>query len=313
MGTGEADGDTRAIDAAEKAIANPLLDEVSLKGAQGVLINITGGYDLTLFEMDEAANRIKDEVDANAMIKFGSAIDPEMEGRMRVSVVATGIDAESAVQRQPLSGMPRKRPAATDPGMISAVRGAVRRPEAATAQAEVAEPVREHAPAAAPVARRVVREPEPAPEPMAQPSEVETRAATTPGPDDIRARAEEVRKRAMAARAQRDTDAARPTRVIDDEPELFDVDRGSIDHAPVDHARARAEPEPSTRPLAAERRAPSERTSVAGRGTGLFAINKLIHRVSGAGQSSEPDHPDRGPVADDDDGEIPAFLRRQAN
>ena len=86
--------DTRAIDAAEKAIANPLLDEVSLKGARGVLINITGGYDLTLFEMDEAANRIKDEVDPNAMIKFGSAIDPDLEGKMRVSVVATGIDAE---------------------------------------------------------------------------------------------------------------------------------------------------------------------------------------------------------------------------
>ncbi|MEM7237464.1 MAG: cell division protein FtsZ, partial [Pseudomonadota bacterium] len=78
MGTGEADGETRAIDAAEKAIANPLLDEVSLKGAQGVLINITGGYDLTLFEMDEAANRIKDEVDKDALIKFGSTIDPDM-------------------------------------------------------------------------------------------------------------------------------------------------------------------------------------------------------------------------------------------
>ncbi len=95
MGTGEAEGETRAIDAAEKAIANPLLDEVSLKGAKGVLINITGGHDLTLFEMDEAANRIKEEVDANAMIKFGSAIDPALEGKMRVSVVATGIDAES--------------------------------------------------------------------------------------------------------------------------------------------------------------------------------------------------------------------------
>ena len=62
------------------------LDEVSLKGAKGVLINITGGYDLTLFEMDEAANRIKEEVDAQAMIKFGSAIDPSLEGKMRVSV-----------------------------------------------------------------------------------------------------------------------------------------------------------------------------------------------------------------------------------
>ena len=111
MGTGEAEGETRAIDAAEKAIANPLLDEVSLKGARGVLINITGGYDLTLFEMDEAANRIKDEVDPDAMIKFGSAIDPEMEGRMRVSVVATA-STRSYAQRPPLG----ERAAPTPPG-----------------------------------------------------------------------------------------------------------------------------------------------------------------------------------------------------
>ncbi|HUF55188.1 MAG TPA: cell division protein FtsZ, partial [Thermohalobaculum sp.] len=126
MGTGEADGETRAVDAAEKAIANPLLDEVSLKGAKGVLINITGGFDLTLFEMDEAANRIKDEVDPNALIKFGSAIDPEMEGRMRVSVVATGIDIEAAAARPPHAA-PRRRVASTDPGMMAALRGPQRR------------------------------------------------------------------------------------------------------------------------------------------------------------------------------------------
>jgi cell division protein FtsZ len=92
MGTGEADGDTRALAAAEKAIANPLLDEISLKGARGVLINITGGYDLTLFELDEAANRIREEVDEDANIIVGSTLDETMEGKMRVSVVATGID-----------------------------------------------------------------------------------------------------------------------------------------------------------------------------------------------------------------------------
>jgi len=93
MGTGEAEGDDRAIQAAEKAIANPLLDEISLKGARGVLINITGGYDLTLFELDEAANRIREEVDPDANIIVGSTLDTDMEGQMRVSVVATGIDA----------------------------------------------------------------------------------------------------------------------------------------------------------------------------------------------------------------------------
>ncbi|MDG4647680.1 cell division protein FtsZ [Roseibacterium sp. SDUM158017] len=95
MGTGEADGDTRALQAAEKAIANPLLDEISLKGARGVLINITGGYDLTLFELDEAANRIREEVDPDANIIVGSTLDEKMEGKMRVSVVATGIDVSA--------------------------------------------------------------------------------------------------------------------------------------------------------------------------------------------------------------------------
>ncbi|WP_448202573.1 cell division protein FtsZ [Azospirillum sp. sgz302134] len=93
MGTGEAGGERRAIEAAEAAISNPLLDDVSMKGARGVLINITGGYDMTLFEVDEAANRVRDEVDPDANIIFGSTFDSTLEGTMRVSVVATGIDA----------------------------------------------------------------------------------------------------------------------------------------------------------------------------------------------------------------------------
>ena len=98
MGTGEAEGEDRAVQASEKAIANPLLDEISLRGAKGVLINITGGYDLTLFELDEAANRIREEVDPNANIIVGSTLDTELEGKMRVSVVATGIEAEQTLQ-----------------------------------------------------------------------------------------------------------------------------------------------------------------------------------------------------------------------
>ncbi len=92
MGTGEASGENRAIIAAEAAISNPLLDNCSMKGAKGVLINITGGPDMTLFEVDEAANRIRDEVDPNANIIFGSTFNPDLEGKIRVSVVATGID-----------------------------------------------------------------------------------------------------------------------------------------------------------------------------------------------------------------------------
>lgn len=91
MGTGEAEGDRRALDAAEAAISNPLLDDVSMKGAKGVLINITGGYDMTLYEVDEAANRVREDVDPNANIIFGSTFDEKLNGRIRVSVVATGI------------------------------------------------------------------------------------------------------------------------------------------------------------------------------------------------------------------------------
>ena len=92
MGTGEASGEDRALQAAEKAIANPLLDEISLKGATGVLINVTGSNDMTLFEVDEAANRIRDEVDPEANIIVGSTFDTDLTGSIRVSVVATGID-----------------------------------------------------------------------------------------------------------------------------------------------------------------------------------------------------------------------------
>lgn len=102
MGNGEAEGERRAIEAAEAAIANPLLDDISMKGARGVLINITGGMDMTLFEVDEAANRIRDEVDSDANIIFGSTFDETMEGRMRVSVVATGIEADQVGMNRPV-------------------------------------------------------------------------------------------------------------------------------------------------------------------------------------------------------------------
>ncbi len=103
MGTGEAEGDNRAIAAAEAAISNPLLEDVSMKGARGVLINITGGPDLTLFEVDEAANRIREEVDPEANIIFGSTYDDKMEGHMRVSVVSTGIDADESAKPRPVT------------------------------------------------------------------------------------------------------------------------------------------------------------------------------------------------------------------
>lgn len=94
MGTGEATGENRAILACEAAIANPLLDDISIKGAKGVLVNMTGGPDMTLFEADMAVNTIRKEVDQNANIIFGSAFDESMKGKIRISVVATGIDSE---------------------------------------------------------------------------------------------------------------------------------------------------------------------------------------------------------------------------
>jgi len=128
MGTGEADCENRATAAAESAISNPLLDDVSMEGARGVLINITGGYDMTLFEVDEAANRIRSEVDAEANIIFGSTFDESLEGRIRISVIATGIEAETATSPLPLGHISlvtdntqtRGQSAAAEPGATRA-------------------------------------------------------------------------------------------------------------------------------------------------------------------------------------------------
>ncbi len=121
MGTGEASGEKRAIQAAEAAINNPLLDDVSMKGAHGVIINVTGGYDMTLFEADEACNRIRDEVDPSANIIFGATFDESIEGNMRVSIVATGIDREAKKGKifgggtNTGGGLPKEQPQSANP------------------------------------------------------------------------------------------------------------------------------------------------------------------------------------------------------
>src|ERR1700749_2377650 len=111
MGTGEAAGDDRALMAAQKAIDNPMLDETYLKGAKAVLVNITGGMDMTLLEVDEAANAIAGEVDADANIIFGAAFDPTLVNTLRVSVVATGMDGMSisAIEPAPQRRMSSRR------------------------------------------------------------------------------------------------------------------------------------------------------------------------------------------------------------
>jgi len=111
MGTGEASGEKRAIEAAEAAISNPLLDDVSMRGARGLLISITGGPDLTLYEVDEAATRIREEVDSEANIILGATFDDSLEGTMRVSVVATGLAIESESLTDDESGEEQETPA----------------------------------------------------------------------------------------------------------------------------------------------------------------------------------------------------------
>lgn len=115
MGTGEAEGERRALDAAEAAISNPLLDDISMKGAKAVLINVTCGHDGTLYEIDEAANRIRDEIDSEANIIFGSAFDEKLNGRIRVSVVATGIGGSAMLASATTSATLAKEAAATAP------------------------------------------------------------------------------------------------------------------------------------------------------------------------------------------------------
>ena len=120
MGMGEGEGEGRALEAARCAIDNPLLDDVSMKGAKGVLINITGGYDMTLFELDEAANEIRREVDSDANIILGSTFDAELEGRIRVSVVAAGVAVEEAIiaapiRQEPVVAAPEPAPVVVTP------------------------------------------------------------------------------------------------------------------------------------------------------------------------------------------------------
>ncbi len=213
MGTGEAAGERRAVDAAEAAISNPLLDDVSMKGARGVLINITGGPDMTLFEVDEAANRIREEVDPEANIIFGATFEDGLEGRLRVSIVATGIDAQSAAQDAPFrSQAPVRAPlrpvlvqTAAPAEAVPAERGA--KPEEAAPRAGVAASARgstrvlesdglPEPPAAAepvplpavriePVAEPMREEPRPAAarlaEPAPEPEREQQRAAATRG------------------------------------------------------------------------------------------------------------------------------------
>ncbi|WP_029031056.1 cell division protein FtsZ [Salinarimonas rosea] len=194
MGTGEASGDNRALQAAEAAIANPLLDDVSMKGARGLLISITGGPDLTLYEVDEAATRIREEVDSEANIILGATFDETLEGVIRVSVVATGIDHELAAAALEVSATEQRiaevaerlraeaRARATQQGQAPATTTVVPQVPAqrAAAPAETAAPAAR--PAAEAPSAQVAAEPEThVPAPAAAPV-VQAHAAPQPAP-----------------------------------------------------------------------------------------------------------------------------------
>ncbi|MCO4846533.1 MAG: cell division protein FtsZ [Yoonia sp.] len=301
MGTGEAEGENRAIEAAEKAIANPLLDEISLEGARGVLINITGGYDLTLFELDEAANKIREKVDPEANIIVGSTLDTGMEGRMRVSVVATGIDAATRPEDMPL---PRRSMAAPLKPQVQVDDA----PAPAPVAAAVATPV-----VAAPIAAQRA---EPAPVAQTLFEGLDDARVVEPVEDDFSdihealAETDDLPPPAYTPRAEPKMDA----------PEAFVAPRAPAAGTPSPEAMARLQ--------AAVSKAPGHRSAaapaVAEGERPRFGINSLINRMTGAAADAQPEREQpqvtpiyEEPIAEADPEqeriEIPAFLRRQAN
>jgi cell division protein FtsZ len=326
MGTGEAEGEDRAIQAAEKAIANPLLDEISLRGAKGVLINITGSDDLTLFELDEAANRIREEVDPEANIIVGSTLDPNMSGKMRVSVVATGIDVTEMSQDIPT---PRRRTA--EARQTAPAEQSVEVPEepASAAPIETA-----YEPAPAPAASR----PRPAPMFVAPtPATVEDVEEEEPhfagfdprdaAPTEDSLHVEETDD-GLPAPAYRPEVAEVPPQPEPQAAETFVAPKAPRPGQPSAETLARLQ--------AAIHRAPSRQAEAPQEEKSRFGINSLINRMTGERQhgaapqaSAAPQQPARQqpslrpqeaarhaePAKDPEQEriEIPAFLRRQAN
>jgi cell division protein FtsZ len=311
MGTGEAEGPDRATHAAEKAIANPLLDEISLKGAKGVLINITGGYDMTLFELDEAANKIREMVDEDANIIVGSTLDTEMGGKMRVSVVATGIDASASRLEPP---MPRRSTAAM-PAQMPA-----RAAEPAAPPARAAAP---SAPSYAPAAQRAAST-RPAPV-VAEEPEFDSRSFSVEpqepeAADDLPPPA--YRPAAPAPRVEPVAEAPQPMTATRAAP-------APGTPTPEALARLRAMATRAAEARAVDPRAADSRPAAGNAAPAAerprFGINSLINRMTGqpAAESSSAAParaalqprlaPEAEPEAQAERADIPAFLRRQAN
>ncbi|TRD23464.1 cell division protein FtsZ [Palleronia caenipelagi] len=298
MGTGEAEGEERAREAAEKAIANPLLDEISLNGAKGVLINVTGGDDLTLYELDEAANVIREKVDQDANIIVGSTLDPEMHGRMRVSVVATGIDAAEVSRDTP---MPRRaeepaqapQPVVEEPAPAPVASVAAERPAPIRSEASEPDFFADWETRRAEERHRTDAEPaahDPAPQPVAEAQPPRTAVPGQPSPETL-ARLEQAVRKQPASSAQQGYSRTHPQ--PSEERPRFGIN--SLINRVTGQADARPA-EPQARPAAPQRQAPAA--------TGLA-------RPSAHPAARFEDDDDSGAL--DDRIEIPAFLRRQAN
>jgi cell division protein FtsZ len=312
MGTGEASGDDRAIQAAEKAIANPLLDEISLHGAKGVLINITGGHDLTLFELDEAANIIREKVDPDANIIVGSTLDTSMEGKIRVSVVATGIDASSAKLEVPVARRSMASPLTLTPAYQAEAPRAAVPPMAAAAVREAEEIETSLAGLFDAAATQADIEAESAPADDLPPPAY--RPQTAPQPSLIRSAPAAIEADAGDFVAPRPRPAGQPS------PEALARLQAAVAR-PAAGAGKFARPAP-----VAPAPAPSPAPAMAG-AKPRFGIGSLINRMAGhleaPAERPAPVSRTQPPVTayddehdmgtDQDRIEIPAFLRRQAN
>jgi cell division protein FtsZ len=311
MGTGEAEGDKRATEAAERAISNPLLDDVTMKGARGVLINITGGADMTLFEVDEAANRIRDEVDPDANIIFGSTFDESLEGMIRVSVVATGIEAVEQSEYRPLPvGLSRAvaKPAvsmAAEPAkpVAAAERIVEVAPEPEQQQMDAELPESEPAVAATPeddATEAAVREPEPVAEPLTPKAPVSDRPAFIPPrparPGDATGSREKAEPFAAAAMENARSEPPKERRRG---LSLFERMTGSGRPQKPQAEEPRLAPEPAPKATAPARPAPAAQPQETG---GQASLSGLDSSRSSATSAAEEEML-----------EIPAFLRRQAN
>src|SRR5579864_1056878 len=293
MGTGEASGEDRALVAAQNAIANPLLDEVSLKGARAVLVNVTGGEDMTLLEVDEAANAISEQVDPEANIIFGAAPDPSLNGKIRVSVVATGMDGQAIaaiepkpqpqriVQPAPAAAMIREPAPVREPAVVE--------PAVATIEPEVRTPEPAFTPAYAVKAETPIMRDEPAPVLEAQADLYEPPVALASAPEPEPLAAQPLTPASASVEADDEPLFKRPPPLADEQRPAKGGFLGLFG------PRNRSEPPP---PFRNYRNDP----------TPVLQTRAASGGAAAAVQTASEEHEDAG-----EDLEIPSFLRRLAN